>query len=78
MQECCRTGFHWNGTASGRTDKIQLQEPNTELDVYIAGSNSEKALIIYHDALGWALNNTRLLADHFAKELGVTVYLPDL
>lgn len=30
-----------------------------------------------HDAFGWEFNNTRLLADHYAKEVGATVYLPD-
>jgi len=33
--------------------------------------------MIVHDIFGWTLNNTRLLADHYAEEADVTVYLPD-
>ena len=27
--------------------------------------------------IGWTLDNARLLADHYAKEVDATVYLPD-
>ena len=34
--------------------------------------------MIIHDIFGWTLPNSRLLADHYAKEVDATVYLPDL
>ncbi len=71
MNECCTTGFLWNGTPAGRIDKL-LDKP-----AYIAGDNSKRAILLVHDVFGWSLNNTRLLADHYAKEVGATVYLPD-
>ena len=72
MNECCKRSFLWNGTPSGREEKL------AELDVYVSGEKKDNAVLICHDALGWKMNNTRLLADHFAKEAGVTVYIPDL
>ena len=78
MQDCCRKGFLWNGKAVGQETKLQLKDPDMELNVYVTGDNKDKAIFFCHDALGWAFNNTRLLADHFAKEVGATVYLPDL
>ena len=72
MQDCCRTGFLWNGTPSGKEGKL------TSKNAYITGDNADRAILLCHDAFGWKLNNTRLLADHYAKEVGATVYLPDL
>ena len=72
MDDCCRRGFLWNGIPTGKETKIG------DLDAYIAGDKKERAILVCHDALGWKMNNTRLLADHFAKEVGATVYLPDL
>jgi hypothetical protein len=72
MQECCFRGFEWNGTPSGHEGTLGKQK------AYIAGDNKDHAILMGHDALGWEWKNTRLLADHFAKEVGATVYLPDL
>ena len=72
MQECCFTGFQWDGTPSGQEDTLGGQK------TYITGNNATHAIFIGHEALGWEWKNTRLLADHFAKETGATVYLPDL
>lgn len=72
MQDCCRTGFQWNGTPTGKEGKL------ADNNAYIVGDNPDRAILFVHDALGWQLNNTRLLADHYAKEVGATVYLPDL
>ncbi|KIX93007.1 uncharacterized protein Z520_11280 [Fonsecaea multimorphosa CBS 102226] len=33
--------------------------------------------MIIHDLFGWTFRNTRLLADHYAKEADATVYVPD-
>lgn len=72
MQSCCATGFKWEGTPTGREDTIDNHP------VYISGDSKDRAILFNHDAFGWQLNNARLLADHFAKEVGATVYLPDL
>ena len=71
MNDCCRTGFLWNGTPTGRVDE------HAGKAVYIAGDNSKRAVLMIHDVFGWDVNNARLLADHYAKEIGATVYLPD-
>ena len=71
MNDCCRTGFQWNGTPIGKEGTL------AENKAYITGDSLDRAILFCHDALGWELNNTRLLADHFAKEVGATVYLPD-
>ena len=72
MQDCCRTGFLWNGEPAGREETIGSHK------VYTTGTNTERGILFLHDAFGWQLGNNRLLADHFAKEIGATVYLPDL
>ena len=36
------------------------------------------AIVIIHDLFGWKSPNARLLADHYAKEVDATVYIPDL
>lgn len=72
MQDCCRAGFLWDGTPIGKEETIGDHE------VYTTGTNAERGILFLHDAFGWQLNNNRILADHFAKEIGATVYLPDL
>ena len=72
MQDCCRKGFRWDGTPVGREGTLG------DSAAYITGENSDRAILVCHDAFGWQLNNTRLLADHYAKEVGATVYMPDL
>ena len=72
MQDCCRQGFRWEGKPTGQETKIE------GLDVYFAGDKKDAGILLAHDAFGWAFNNNRLLADHFAQEVGATVYLPDL
>lgn len=71
VQRCCVTGFQWDGTTSGRISKIG------DVDTYIAGDNPDSAVLIVPDLFGWAFANIRLLADHYAKEANVTVYVPD-
>lgn len=48
-------------------------------DVYIAGDSnaSDIAVLFIADMFGWTFNNNRLLADHIAREVGATVYVPD-
>ena len=72
MSECCTTGFRWEGKPVGKESKLANQ------DAYVTGSNTDAAVLFVHDLYGWTLTNARLLADHYAKEANVTVYLPDL
>lgn len=72
MSECCKTGFKWEGKPVGKESKL------ANLNTYVTGSNKEAAVLIVHDVFGYTLNNARLLADHYAKEADVTVFLPDL
>jgi dienelactone hydrolase len=71
ISPCCVRGFEWSGTPEGRVEKI------AGLDAYVTGDNSEAAILIVHDLFSWKFTNNRLLADHYAREVGATVYLPD-
>lgn len=71
ITNCCTQGFQWQGTPTGRIDKL------TTNDVYITGDNPDVALLFIADLFGWSFPNVRLLADHFAREVGATVYVPD-
>lgn len=71
ISECCLKGFQWEGTPTGRIDKLANNQ------AYIAGDNPDAAVLLIHDLLSWEFPNMRLLADHFAQEANVTVYLPD-
>lgn len=72
MSDCCKTGFNWNGTPSGKETTLANQK------AYVTGTSKTAAVFIIHDIFGWTFTNLRLLADHFAKEADATVYLPDL
>ncbi len=69
---CCLSGFEWNGTPVGKEGTLNDNK------AYITGSNKDVAILLIHDIFGWTLANARLIADHYAKEVGATVYLPDL
>lgn len=69
--ECCKSGFRWNGTPTGKETTIAGSK------TYVSGSNKDVALLMIHDGFGWTLTNNRLLADHFASEANSTCYLPD-
>jgi len=71
MGECCKAGFLWDGTPTGKVTTLGKNK------AYVAGTNKDVAVLIVHDVFGWSLNNARLLADHYAKEADATVYLPD-
>ena len=70
--KCCVSGFKWDGTPTGTETKIGNN------DTYIAGSNSNAAILVITDLFGWRFTNTRLLADDYATEANATVYIPDL
>ncbi|KAJ5658175.1 dienelactone hydrolase family protein [Penicillium longicatenatum] len=71
VQKCCIQGFAWSGTPSGQTSKLANN------DVYITGNNPQTAILFITDLFGWTFPNIRLLADHFAREVDATVYVPD-
>ncbi|OKL58048.1 hypothetical protein UA08_06809 [Talaromyces atroroseus] len=71
LSKCCIQGFEWHGTPSGRISK--LANSNT----YITGDNPNAAILLIADLFGRTFANNRLLADHFAREVGATVYVPD-
>jgi hypothetical protein len=71
VSTCCLKGFEWEGAPAGRIGKLANNE------AYITGDNPNAAVMIIHDLLGWTFPNVRLLADHYAREANVTVYVPD-
>jgi hypothetical protein len=70
-KDCLRVSF-WQGTPEGEETTLGKNA------AYKVGNNSDVAILLVHDAAGWTFNNVRLLADYFAKEVGATVYMPDL
>ena len=72
LSTCCVKGFTWDGTPEGREEKIAAS-----FDTYVSGTSTKAAVLIVHDVFGWKTPNARLLADHYAREAGVTAYLPD-
>jgi dienelactone hydrolase len=71
VTQCCISGFQWNGTPTGREDKIAGN------DAYIVGSNNTAAILVIADLFGWSFTNTRLLCDAYSAEANTTVYMPD-
>ncbi|KAF2720179.1 dienelactone hydrolase family protein [Polychaeton citri CBS 116435] len=71
VPDCCVKGFKWDGVPTGGTAKLGTN------DCYLAGNDPDTAILLIHDLLGWKFPNTRLLADHYAAEVGATVYVPD-
>ena len=71
LPECCLQGFEWDGLPSGKESVL------ADNKAYVVGESTSAALLYIHDALGWEWRNARLLADHYAREAGMTVYLPD-
>lgn len=71
VSECCVRGFKWEGTPAGRVESVSNHQ------VYVAGTNADRAVLLIHDLFGWSFPNVRLLADHYAAEVDATVYVPD-
>lgn len=72
IKQCCLEGFKWEGEPVGRIEKLE------GADVYVTGENNKAAILVVSDLYGWSFPNVRLLADHYAQEANVTVYVPDL
>lgn len=49
-----------------------------DFNSYITGDSRERAVLYIHDIKGWTSINARRLADLYAREVGATVYIPDL
>ncbi|KAI3316884.1 dienelactone hydrolase [Xylariaceae sp. AK1471] len=71
FSSCCLKTFTWGGTPTGT--EVKLANNNS----YVTGTNKDAAVLFIHDLFGWKYNNVRLLADHYAREADVTVYVPD-
>ncbi|KAI0466839.1 dienelactone hydrolase [Xylaria cf. heliscus] len=71
FSSCCIKTFTWGGTPSGTETKLSNN------DCYVTGDNKDRAILLVHDLFGWKYPNIRLLADHFAREVHATVYVPD-
>lgn len=71
---CCVTGFEWDGEPTGHN----IAFPTTANQAYVTGSSSSAAILFICDLFGWGFRNNRLLADHLARSVGATVYVPDL
>ncbi|CAO1617816.1 unnamed protein product [Sympodiomycopsis kandeliae] len=73
LSPCClKIGSFDKGTPAGKIEKFSGR------DTYITGDkNSKSAILFIHDVWGNSLNNSRILADKYAKGTGATVYIPD-
>ncbi|KAI0317784.1 dienelactone hydrolase endo-1-3,1,4-beta-D-glucanase [Amylostereum chailletii] len=70
--ENCRKGYILPGTPQGSVvDGIYLS-PSTD------ATPSKSAVVLLTDIFGLPLVNCKIIADHFAKELGMDVWVPDL
>jgi len=73
LSDCCLTGSLHIGEPKGKEETID------GFQCYITGdpSNKAKSIFMIHDVWGWAIPNSRLLADEYASN-GFYVYLPNL
>src|SRR5438067_510298 len=78
--DCCLRASLWEGKPTGSETKLSgVPNPTyvAEPPSAAGSSPSRAAVLIVHDMFGWTFLNNRLLADAFAREGNVTVYLPD-
>ncbi|KAF2971522.1 hypothetical protein GQX73_g2059 [Xylaria multiplex] len=71
FSSCCLKTFTWGGTPIGVEGKLANN------DCYTTGHNKEIAILLVHDIFGWKYPNVRLIADHLAREVNATIYVPD-
>jgi len=74
VSQCCVTGFEWDGEPKGHT----IPFPTSSNQAYVTGDSSSAAILFICDLFGWEFRNNRLLADALARDVGATVYVPDL
>jgi hypothetical protein len=72
--KCCTAGFELEGEPKGQT----VSFPTSSNQAYMTGTSSAIVILFICDLFGWEFRNTRLLADHIARSVGATVYVPDL
>jgi hypothetical protein len=72
--KCCTAGFDWEGEPTGQT----VSFPTSSNQAYKTGTSSAIAILFICDLFGWEFRNNRLLADHLARSVGATIYVPDL
>ncbi|KZO96044.1 alpha/beta-hydrolase [Calocera viscosa TUFC12733] len=77
--ENCTKGTKLPGTPKGSMIKV------AGIDTYLATppgpvdpQDAHKAVVIFTDVLGLPLGNSQIIADGFAKQLGLPVYVPDM
>ncbi|TIB84174.1 alpha/beta-hydrolase [Wallemia mellicola] len=75
MGDCCKlVGSFSKGTPKG------IESTIGDLKTYIASpshAQGDIAVLMISDVFGWQFVNNRVLADTYAEEAGVRVYLPD-
>ncbi|KAI1354452.1 dienelactone hydrolase [Xylaria sp. FL0043] len=71
FHSCCLKTFTWGGTPKGVETKLSNHH------CYVTGQNTETAILLVHDLFGWKYPSVHLIADHFAREVNATVYVPD-
>jgi dienelactone hydrolase len=73
MHDCCRTGHIHTGTPVGSITQIAGR------DTYVTrnAQSNGRAVLFIHDAFGITFVNNQLLADTFAEQAQVDVYIPD-
>ena len=78
--DCCFRGFLWGQEPKGREITFACGNKSyiTSRDNSGSSGYAEAAIMLIHDLFGWTFRNTRILADALAKEVGATVYVPDL
>ncbi|KAI3325371.1 dienelactone hydrolase [Xylariaceae sp. AK1471] len=68
---CCLKTFTLGGAPTSTKTKLANN------DCYVTSDNKNTAILLVHGIFGWKYPNVRLLADHFAREINATVYVPD-
>ena len=70
-------------TKIGKND-VYITGTNKDVAILISKSGAQDiryqklSMTPVHDVYGWTFTNTRVLADHYAKEADATVFIPDL
>jgi len=71
--ENCTKGFRLDGEPTGT-----MQPDGSYLAAASADGRTEVAIVLLTDVFGLPLKNCKIMADNFAKELAVDVWIPDL
>ncbi|CZT40714.1 related to dienelactone hydrolase family protein [Rhynchosporium secalis] len=69
ISSSCLKVFEWDGTPAVNIGKIANN------DAYSTGDNPDVMFLFIHDLLSWNFPNLRLLANHYARETGATLFL---